>query len=274
MTDKKVEKRLSISKSRLNWDSFVFPEKIKFVKPDSGFSFTEKGVCSHLGGYSEREWERRLQQGIKVDISTIGYENVDGFHEDVRSVQAWKFIRVEESMSGGSIKMPLVRKYENDYLVIDGKTTAITLKELYGDFPVWLIDESEKSSDWNRKVNFRDDVLKKYDYGQITKDDQVLVNEIVNILEAKGQKEIALNLKEQFQIIEHEKFNLQDSIFFQTCKNAGLRIHPQGDIMVTENGKTVLYPMVDVCDDIRKFDKMISDLMKLVNDNMERKGDK
>ena len=44
--------------------------------------------------------------------------------------------------------------------------------------------------------------------------------------------------------------------------------------MVTENGKTVLYPMIDVCDDIRKFDKMISDLMKLVNDNMERKGDK
>tara|TARA_B110000285_G_scaffold34422_1_gene36567 strand:+ start:1594 stop:2418 length:825 start_codon:yes stop_codon:yes gene_type:complete len=274
MTDKKVEKRLSISKSRLNWDSFVFPEKIKFVEPDSGFSFTEKGICPHLGGYSEREWERRLQQGIKVDISTIGYENVDGFHEDVRSVQAWKFIRVEESMSGGSIKMPLVRKYENEYRAIDGRTTAITLKELYGDFPVWLIDESEKSSDWNRKVNFRDDVLKKYDYGQITKEDQVLVNEIINLLEEKGEKDLTQQLKHQFQIIEHEKFNLEDSIFFQTCKKAGLRLHPQGDVMVTENGKTTLYPMIDVCDDIRKFDKMISDLMNLVNDNMERKGDK
>jgi hypothetical protein len=274
MTKNKREKRLSISKSRLNWDNFEFPDKIKFVEPDSGFSFTEKGICPHLGQYSERQWERRIQQGKKVDISTIGYENVDGFHKDVRSVQAWKFIRVEESMSGGSIKMPLVRKYENEYRAIDGKTTAITLKELYGDFPVWLIDESEKSSDWNRKVKFREDVMRKYDYGQITKDDQVLVNEIVNILEENGQKDIALNLKEQFQLIEHEKFHLKDSIFYQVCKKAGLRVHTQGEVLHTENGKTTLYPMVDVCEDIRKLDKMISDLLGLINNNMERKGDK
>ncbi len=267
-------KRLSISKSRLNWDNFEFPDKIKFVEPDTGFSFTEKGICPHLGQYTESQWERRLQQGRKVDISTIGYENVDGFHKDVRSVPAWKFIRVEESMAGGSIKMPLVRKFENEYRAIDGRTTAVTLKELYGDFPVWLIDESENSSDWNRKVKFREDILRRYDYGQITKDDQVLVNEIVNILEKKGEKEISQSLKHQFKLIEHEKYDLKDSVFFQVCDRAGLRVHQQGEVMVTENGKTTLYPLVDVCDDIRKLDKMISDLMNLVNDNMERKGDK
>ena len=267
-------KKLSISRSRLNWDNFHFPDKIKFVEPDSGFSFTEKGICPHLGGYSERQWERRLQLGKKVDVSTIGYENIEGFHKDIKAVQAWKFVRVEESMSGGSIKMPLVRKYENEYLSIDGRTTAITLKELYGDFPVWLIDESEKSSDWNRKVNFREDIMRKYDYGQITKDDQVLVNEIVNILEEKGQKDIALNLKEQFQLIEHDKFDIKNSVFFQLCNKAGLRVHTQGEILHTENGKTTLYPMVDICDDIRKFDEMIKNMMNLVDDNMDRKVDK
>ena len=267
-------KRLSISKSRLNWDNFKFPDKIKFVEPDPAFSFPEKGICPHLGQYSERQWERRVQQGKKVDVSTIGYENIESFHLDVKAVQAWKFVRVEESMSGGSIHMPLVRKYEDKYHGVDGRTTAVTLRELYGDFPVWLIDESNNSSDWNRKVKFREDVMKKYDYGQITKDDQVLVNEIINLLEEKGEKDLTQQLKQQFRIIEHEKFNLEDSIFFQTCKKAGLRLHPQGDVMVTENGKTTLYPMIDVCDDIRKFDKMISDLMNLVNDNMERKGDK
>ena len=170
--------------------------------------------------------------------------------------------------------MPLVRKYENEYLSIDGRTTAITLKELYGDFPVWLIDESEKSSDWNRKVNFREDVIRKYDYGQITKDDQVLVNEIVNILEEKGEKDLSNLLKQQFQLIEHEKFDLSKSVFFQLCNRYGLKLHQQGEIIHTENGKTTLYPMMDVCDDIRKFDEMIKNLMNLVDDNMVRKGDK
>lgn len=267
-------KRLSISRSRLNWDNFHFPEKVKFVEPDAGFSFGEKTLCPHLGQYSQRQWERRLQQGRKIDISEIGYENVKGFHKDIKSVAAWKFVRVEESMSGGSIKMPLVRKYENEYLAIDGRTTAVTLKELYGDFPVWLIDESEKSADWQRKVKFRDDVMKKYDYGQITKEDQVLVNEIVNILEAKGQNDIAQDLRKQFQIEPHEKFNTDGSLFFQLCKNANIRLHHQGDIMHTENGKTTLYPIVDVCEDIRVLDKMVADIMKLTLDNMERKGDK
>jgi hypothetical protein len=267
-------KRLSISKSRLNWDNFEFPDKIKFVEPDPAFSFPEKGICSHLGNYSERQWERRVQQGKKVDVSTIGYENIEGFHKDVKGVQAWKFVRVEESMSSGSIHMPVVRKYEDHYLAVDGRTSAVTLKELYGDFPVWLIDESENSSDWNRKVKFREDIMKKYDYGQITKEDQVLVNEIVNILEEKGQKDIALNLKEQFQLIEHEKFDLKDSIFFQLCNKSGIRVHTQGELLYTANGKTTLYPMVDVCEDIRKFDEMIKNMMNLVDSNMDRKGDK
>lgn len=102
-----------------------------------------------------------------------------------------------------------------------------------------------------------------FDYRNITEEHKKVAEEIANILSDIGQPMLAELVKVKFQVVDRPKYKLDDSPFIDFCKKAGLHFTIQG--YTIENG--VEYPLVTLCEDIRKLNKL-HEVMK--NDNSSR----
>ena len=91
----------------------------------------------------------------------------------------------------------------------------------------------------------------------ISDDDKALVKEITMMLENENQHSLSEQLKLTFGLKDIEKYNMDNSPFYQICKELNLPLQSQGTIKVSENGKVTEYPMVALCDDIRRLNKII-----------------
>jgi hypothetical protein len=91
-----------------------------------------------------------------------------------------------------------------------------------------------------------------FDYRSLNEDHKKAAEEIANILSGMGQPMLAELVKLKFEVIDRPKYNLNDSPFIDFCKKAGLHFTIQG--YTIDNG--IEYPLVTLCEDIRKLNKL------------------
>ena len=101
----------------------------------------------------------------------------------------------------------------------------------------------------------------KFDFGSLNDEHTKAVKEACEILTSKGvDKDIINDLQLKFNVKELPKYDLAESPFFNFCKKDDISISEQGNVTVNEDGKTMLYPVAIVCEDIRKLDILFENI--------------
>ena len=95
-----------------------------------------------------------------------------------------------------------------------------------------------------------------FNYRNIKQEHKEAAEEISNILSETGHPELAVLIKQRFDVIEKNYFSLENSIAFQKCCQHNINCAVQGHVL--ENG--VHYPVVTICEDIRKLDQFIQNI--------------
>lgn len=103
----------------------------------------------------------------------------------------------------------------------------------------------------------------KFNFGEVNSDHTKAVKEVCDILKSQNVDEsIIKDLQFKFKIKELPKYNLVESPFVKYCMDEGVAVMEQGNVTVKENGETKLYPVVVVCEDIRKLNKIFDNIFK------------
>lgn len=89
-----------------------------------------------------------------------------------------------------------------------------------------------------------------------------LVRDIIKRLEEKGvDKSIGEELHDFYELEDIPEFDLKNSLFQKVMSQGGVYCNMQGHVRgVDSNDKPMKYPVVTVCDDVRKLDKAISNI--------------
>ena len=96
-----------------------------------------------------------------------------------------------------------------------------------------------------------------FDYGAINDDHKAAAQEIAEYLQTQGLTDAANALRLRFKLKEIPKMSIDDSPFVAACKAAGLYCAIQGYIQEGQEPNIIQYPLVALCDDIRKFELLI-----------------
>lgn len=95
-----------------------------------------------------------------------------------------------------------------------------------------------------------------FNYGDITADHRDAAKEIANIIAGSGNIMLAEIIKQRFKVVEIPKFNLEDSKFARACMSAGVFPAVQGHVQEGSDIEKIEYPLVGICEDIRKLEKL------------------
>jgi len=238
------------------------PKKYKFIKPNFKAAFNLSKAYKPFIHLTETKFEQRCERGKKTTIKKIGLNNIKNAYTHINQVVPWKLIKLKEEVSSNpynTINMPIIVKIDKkEYYVVDGNTAVGLFTYFKKDVDVWLLDESLETQDFKKRI--KEKVIEytpNYDYGSISQEDKALVKEITILLEKENQNALAEQLKLTFGLKDVEKYNIDNSPFYQICKELNLPLQSQGTIKVSENGKVIEYPMVSICDDIRRLNKII-----------------
>ena len=100
-----------------------------------------------------------------------------------------------------------------------------------------------------------------FDFGDITNDQKKAVEEAIKILQEKGVDKGTLeDLKLKFQIESLPKFDFNKSLMVQFCKKNNISIIEQGFVTETKDGKTKLYPMCGIVEEVRVLDRLFESI--------------
>jgi hypothetical protein len=96
-----------------------------------------------------------------------------------------------------------------------------------------------------------------FDYGAINDDHKAAAQEIAEYLQTQGLTDAANALRLRFKLKEIQKMSIDNSPFVVACKAAGLYCAIQGYIQEGQEPNIIQYPLVALCDDIRKFELLV-----------------
>ncbi len=100
-----------------------------------------------------------------------------------------------------------------------------------------------------------------FDFGDIKDDHKKAVEEAIKYLKEKGVDEGTLNdLKLKFQIESLPKFDFNKSLMVQFCKKNNISIMEQGFVTETKDGKTKLYPICGLVEEVRVLDRLFESI--------------
>ena len=95
-----------------------------------------------------------------------------------------------------------------------------------------------------------------FDFNEVNDDHKKAVEEAIKYLKEKGIDEGTLDdLKFKFQIATLPKFDSNKSLMVQFCKKNNIAIIEQGFVTETKDGKTKLYPVCGLVEEVRVLDK-------------------
>jgi hypothetical protein len=107
-----------------------------------------------------------------------------------------------------------------------------------------------------------------FDYGALTEEHKAAAQEIAEYLQTQGLTDVANALRLRFKLKEIPKVSIDDSPFVAACKAAGLYCAIQGYIQEGQEPNIVQYPLVALCDDIRKFELLVPAIKSMeLNEN-------
>ena len=100
-----------------------------------------------------------------------------------------------------------------------------------------------------------------FDFNEINSDHKKAVEEAIKYLKEKGIDEGTLDdLKLKFQIETLPKFDFNKSLMVQFCKKNNIAIIEQGYVTENKNGKTKLYPMCGIVEEVRVLDRLFESI--------------
>jgi len=251
-----------MKKNYIDINNVDIPKKYKFVRPDFRSAYNLSKAYKPFIHLTQTKFEQRCEKGKKTTLKKIGLKNIKNAYTHINQLVPWKLIKLREEISStpeNTIQMPIIVKIEKDeYYVVDGNTVVGLFCYFKKDADVWLLDESLSTKDFKKILKEKAvEYTPNYDYGSISDDDKALVKEITMMLENENQHSLSEQLKLTFGLKDIEKYNMDNSPFYQICKELNLPLQSQGTIKVSENGKVTEYPMVALCDDIRRLNKII-----------------
>lgn len=108
--------------------------------------------------------------------------------------------------------------------------------------------------DENVKIN--------YDYGEIPENDKRVVEEVIKHAKQQGLDIFVKFLEHKFNIIEQPTYDFEESEFVKEAAKNGLFVSVQGTIKSGDKPGDIVYPVISICDDIRKFEKFYNAIKK------------
>lgn len=101
------------------------------------------------------------------------------------------------------------------------------------------------------------DLKPEFDYGSIRPEHQAAAEEIAKFLAENGQADLGELIKQRFKVKEIPSYDLSQSEFVKYCKEAGIYVAGQGYLVEGEGLNQMQYPMITICDDIRRIEKIV-----------------
>jgi hypothetical protein len=101
----------------------------------------------------------------------------------------------------------------------------------------------------------------RFDFSEINDEHKRAVKEVCEILKQQGVEEnVIKELQLKFKIKKLPTYDISESPFVQYCKKNNIVPLEQGNVTVKENNETKLYPIIAVCEDIRKINILFDDI--------------
>jgi len=258
-------------KTLIKYDEIKLPETITFDSPIVDEAYENARDFKPFEQMSSSKWYYRSRKGKPVKLKDIGGAKIfEGVDVPLEEIHPHKLIKLLNLICNGRVHMPVVYKdSNNEYwnLSPDGLDiiTILYFFKKESNIDVWLVDESIESNDFEE-----DDLMlgkevftPEYDYGNITDDDRILIREICEQLETKGNLSDSAFLRNQFQLKQIWQYDLANSPFVKMCKDNNIEIQKQGHMTTYENGEAREYPIVTLCEDIRKLEKLFASIVEL-----------
>ena len=114
-----------------------------------------------------------------------------------------------------------------------------------------------------------------YDYGSISDSDKIVVKEIIDLLNARGQVPCSMfaeELKTRFQIVEIPMKPVENSLWHQFTKNERIGLSVQGfRESKDDEGNKIRIPHIGFSADLDYLDEMIQRIAKKVREIPEEK---
>jgi hypothetical protein len=113
-----------------------------------------------------------------------------------------------------------------------------------------------------------------FNYGDVTQGQKDAVDELLTRLKQDPKISFVLNdeyvswMKKEFKIEEIDRFNIENSNFWQWASKRNIDMPVQGWIKEGRGKDAVEYPIISTNMDIRQYDKMMHDLIQLGKDSV------
>ena len=245
--------------------NYKLPEDIRILSPDFVAAYSKCKMFPELSQFSEQQWIERAQKGKKINLSEINPDEILDMYQNINECVSWKIVKVfDEYLNYGKMRMPVILKQsDNLYKIIDGKTSLGLFNHYKKDLPVWLIDESLLSTDFKKILEKKiENFSSLYDYRNISDNDKKLVKEIISILEKDNNYAMSNQLKVTFKLTDTNVYDIEKSEFFKACQKHNINLQKQGIVTVMENNITTEYPVISICEDIRRLNNFIKNISK------------
>lgn len=102
-----------------------------------------------------------------------------------------------------------------------------------------------------------------FNYGDITEQHKEAATEIANLIANSGNPILADLVKQRFKVVEIPRYDVNLSPFIDACKEAGIFAAVQGYLQEGSDLEKMEYPLISICEDIRKLEKLIPAIKKL-----------
>jgi hypothetical protein len=102
-----------------------------------------------------------------------------------------------------------------------------------------------------------------FNYAEITQAQKDAVEEIVAMyknIQGVTPEEFEQLIKLKFNINDRKKYDLDKSKFYNICKKNNIYVVPQGYMIVGEGLDATEYPILSICEDVRKLEEFIDDI--------------
>ena len=108
-----------------------------------------------------------------------------------------------------------------------------------------------------------------FDYGSLTDEHKEAAGEIAKVLNEKGLESIASEILTNFKIKSIPKYD-SNSPFWESVTEAGMFAAVQGHtIEKDQHGNQMEYPLIVLCDDIRKFENLYNIIEKNIKNEKD-----
>ena len=112
------------------------------------------------------------------------------------------------------------------------------------------------------------DIEPLFDYGDITDRDKSVVEEVINLLQARPgvpSEMVIAELKEKFQLVQIPMMKVEDSVWHQLTKDERIGQSMQGFRQTTdENGDKIRIPHIGFSADLDYLDEFVNRLAKKI----------